>query len=415
MARIRMRVALVVGSLLLGVLGPGGGNGAGGAGVARGDSTMSWGILSSDVEGTPAVLASDLRVFRRVLGLGDAEFDALEALHDAYVTRLEREGREVREFCTAVVEEAQLKGDSSVLGPAQERVEAWAARKGEMDRRFLEDVRVLLTAEQEGRWPLVEREMRRLKRMGDGRLHGESVDLIRLASGMGVEADGAGPIAEVLERYSRELDAALVRRDRRLEEAREDGFEELIGRDPDRARAIYERCLEARRAVRDANWRHMRLLAARLGEERGARLERRFFERAFWRLTQPTVAERYVEAALELPDLGDGQRARIEAMLDEYEPARDGILREMGEILMDRELELPAELSKDGQGPPRVEQPGVPLDGDDPFQELRVERWELDKAFREDVASVLRERQRAAMPNLARHAIFRAPSGGVRL
>lgn len=386
------------------------------AGRGWADSTTTWGILSDDDVGTPAVLGPDLEAFRRVLVLGEAEFEALVTLHEAYADRLRSEGDEVRRFCTAIIEEAQIKQDSSLLSPAQERASAWRSRKHELDETFLEDVRVLLTAEQEGRWALVEREMRRLKRVAAGRLHGEGVDLIRLAAGMGIDAGTSERVAGVLERYSVDLDRALVRRDRRLEEGEEEGFQELIESDPARARSVYERCLEARREVRDVNWRYVGLLASEVGDEaRAGRLRRTFFEQSFPTLTRATVAERYVEAALALGSLSEAQGAEIGRLLGAYEEGRDAIQRRQGEILMERELMLPAALSKDGEGPPRPGAPGIPLAEDDPLQELRVERWELDTRFRSRVEAVLSEEQRAAIPNLAGHAVFRLAGDWVRL
>ena len=47
---------------------------------------------------------------------------------------------------------------------------------------FIEDLRVLLTKEQEARWPLVERELSRLKKMADGRIAGEKGDVVRMVA-----------------------------------------------------------------------------------------------------------------------------------------------------------------------------------------------------------------------------------------
>lgn len=47
---------------------------------------------------------------------------------------------------------------------------------------------------------------------------------------------------------------------------------------------------------------------------------------------------------------------------------------------------------------------------------LRVDRWEIDRAFREKVSEVLTEAQRAAMPHFGGQAVFRTGGGyGVRL
>lgn len=381
-----------------------------GGGLA--EVTSSWGILSASDAGTPAVLSSDLVVFRRVLGLSDEEFGALRALHDAYAHRLASEGREVRRYCTAIVEEAQIKHDSGLLEPAQKRVQEWRERKEALDKQFLDDVRVLLTAEQEQRWPLVEREMRRLKQMGRGRLHGESVDLIRLADAQGIDVDGTPRVADILDRYSRDLDRALVRRDQRLDEANSSGYYDLIDTDPAQARAIYERCLEARRDVRDVNRRYVRELAGALDDHAAARLRRRFFELSFPYLVRPTVAERCAEAAAALPGLSDAQKQRLTALRKAYEPDRDAILEKQGAILLERELLTPGAIAKEGEPAGKPQNPGVPLPEDDPLQRLRVQRWELDKAYREKVESVLTDRQRESLPSFAEHATFVAPGGG---
>src|SRR3954464_12538360 len=86
----------------------------------------------------------------------------------------------IKEFVSAQIERAEIMEDATHINDVYKKLGEWRTRSEQVKKAFLDDLKSLLSKEQEARWPIVERELRRLKQVGSGKLSGESVDLVRL-------------------------------------------------------------------------------------------------------------------------------------------------------------------------------------------------------------------------------------------
>ncbi len=364
-------------------------------------SMMSLYIFDKQTAFAPELSRADLAVFARVLVLSDDERRAMHDLYDALAATMAQEGREVREFCAEYVERSELLQDQRVLEPATKRIEAWGERAKQLEASFLVDLRVLLTREQESRWPILERELRRLKRVGAGRLTGESVDLIRILGEVSSTGGPSPALAEILERYSGDLDRALVARDT-LIERESNAFGALIKEDPQAAMALFDRARRLRAAVREVNARYTRLIAAELPPDAAAAFRDRVFGASNPSLRDPTRGERYIRAAGELA-LSSEQAERVRAVIAEYDAARRRLLDRMAAAEWEHAYHtLPYSLAEAlGQVPEgevnyfRAFGPGK----DHPLTALRLERYELDRAARAKIDALLTPEQRWSLPD----------------
>lgn len=369
-------------------------------------SSMSTSFIS-EAAFSPDLSRMDLEVFVRVLSLKPDEQRAMHDLYQAYADTLKVEGAGVRAYCGNVIEESEIMGDQRLLAPAEHQMGEWEKRAEALKKGFIEDLRVLLTKEQEARWPLVERELRRLKTVREGRIAGESVDLVRMVAEVPEAARASAAIPQLLERYSEDLDRALVARAATLESSNKD-FHELVKADPKKARQSFDIAYRARAAVRDVNERYVRQIADELSPEAREKFKADVFNKSYPPLVRPTRGEKYIRAAGELASLTAEQKGPIKDLIKRYEADRWALLRRAAEAARAAEPDqVPADLAfAIGLAP--AEPRGFQAEGlppDSPAAKLKRERWELDKSARGKIDALLTAAQKAALPDLASDSV----------
>ncbi|MFN7885292.1 MAG: hypothetical protein ACK5Q4_07505, partial [Phycisphaerae bacterium] len=154
------------------------------AALAAGQN-LSIGMSDPYEQFSPELEQRDITLFTRVLQLSPAEAQAVQALYDGYYNGLREKARELSEKTEAALEEAQTLGDQARARLPRDDYEATTKR---MTTEFLQELQSMLTAQQAGRWPVAEREMRRRKRIGSGQYPGENVDVVRLVEDVAAEA-----------------------------------------------------------------------------------------------------------------------------------------------------------------------------------------------------------------------------------
>ncbi|MEX2218029.1 MAG: hypothetical protein WD749_04650 [Phycisphaerales bacterium] len=365
--------------------------------------SMSMGLYNEEGSFRPDLSLRDLKVIARVLALSPDEERALSDLYSGYAAALQGEGAEVREFVSAEIERAEIMENTGELEKARTRVREWTRRSEQIKTTFLEDLRSLLSREQEGRWPIVERELRRLKLIGTGRLSGESVDLVRLTEDV-LGAPPTAELGELLNRYSEELDRALVAREALLKEEGKEFSEKLRG-EPLRAKAVWDRAQEARGRVRDLNERYARQIASQLSPGQKAAFEQKLFDQSYPVLVRSTRAEQYLKDACELDSLAGDQAARLSATRAKYEADRRAFLNRTAAAWRHYEADakpdwLAIALGERIEGEKHIQQyNGAWLPESHPLSQSRRERLALDVAMRKAVDAVLTPEQRTSVPS----------------
>ncbi len=362
-------------------------------------SVMTQGVYSDQSSFQPTLSASDLKIVVRVLGLGKPETQAVEDLYQGYAVALRTEGGEVRDFVNGEIERAQAMQNVGLLEPARKRVNQWETRSEQLRKSFLEDLKSLLSRDEEARWPIVERELRRIKHIGDGRLAGESVDLVRLTEDA-LGGPPSGELAELLNRYSGEIDHALVARERFLEE-KNTAFREAIKNDLGAAKAMWDEAQRVRGAVRDINDRYSRQIGEQLPVGVRAKFQRQVFDLSYPALIHPTLADGYLKDVGELDSLTGEQRSRFTTIKTKYESDRAALLARGAAAWRQFEPDNKPEALVVGERPadPRHQlYTGAWLDESHPLVKYRQERLVLDRALRDSLDAVLTAEQKAAVP-----------------
>lgn len=363
--------------------------------------TMSTGLYSDEGSFRPDLSPGDLKVIERVLGLDAAEKQALDELYSGYSTTLRNEGSEVRDFVNGEIERAQMMQNANLLDKAQKRLAEWGSHSEKVKRTFLDDLKSLLSKDQEARWPIVERELRRIRLVGGGRLSGENVDLVRLTE----EVMGIPPtadLAELLNRYSGELDHALVARNEFLA-SKSQKFSDSMTTNPAAAKETWEESQRVRGNVRDINDRYARMIAEQLPAEKRAEFQRRVFSQTYPAIVRPTLVEEYLKDAAEVATLTAGQRSQIAAIRSRYEVDRTALMAKGGVAWRqfeaeDKPQQLAEALGERAKDPSSQLFTGAWLPDTHPLIRYRRDRLVLDQALRASLDGVLTTEQKNSAP-----------------
>lgn len=375
-------------------------------GASAQSGSMAMSIMNDEQTFAPELSRGDLEVFKRVLSLKDEEVRAMEDLYGAYSNTLKEEGVAVRAFVAKAVEEAEVMADQRLLDPAQKRLQEWDKRSTQLKTTFMSDLKSLLTRDQEARWPIVERELRRIKGLRWGRIPGEQPDLVMMVEELPGGAQRSGALGDLLERYSQDLDRVIVARTQFLEK-HSDSFRDLIKSDPQEAKRVFDQATRVREGVAGVNERYLREMCAELPAKQAQELRDRFFRDSYPLLAKGTRGERYILAAGKLGSLSSDQRGQVDGILAEYDRDRRVILAKMAEIIREeRTTELPEDLQKALTPPPadakeHVNSWAAGLPEGHPLLKLRRARFDLDRSVREKLDALLTAEQRSQLPDQA--------------
>jgi len=185
---------------------------AAGVAVAQRGS-MSMGVFDASSAFAADFSPRDIKVLIRVLKLNADEEAAVRALYDGYVTALHAKGESIRAEISEVIERAEAMNDSSIMDTSRTKQDEFSREAAAMKKGFLDDLHALFSREQETRWPIVEREIARMKAIGGGRLFGESIDLVDMVERVLPEASKDARVSDQLEAYATSMQKALAARD----------------------------------------------------------------------------------------------------------------------------------------------------------------------------------------------------------
>ncbi|MHC4990904.1 MAG: coiled-coil domain-containing protein [Planctomycetota bacterium] len=403
----------------------------------------------------PELLRRDLRLISEQLELDEAQRSIVEALLRDYEKSFEAEadkmrqrmselrprdeqseqqrerrreiGARFREIFTAMREAREQGGDPEMLRKLEAEAAELRERMGELrppmpegedlqrlresidrlsrewrgDRRrlrgdFMSGVQAVLTEEQLRRWDEFERTLRRLKSLPRSRLSGESVDMLALLRDLGIARNATVDLEMLMDDYARELDAALVRRDEHLEESRTATILAMLERDMQAATAVARHDGAVRAAIVEVNEQYAGTIPTLLDEQQAATFSRRYRERAFPRIFEPTTTKRAFAAALEM-ELEEEVRAAVEAL--RYEHARD--LDSANErLLRITRADEPRRAERQIQRwlGRMIGQERSRSDDDDPIDEAYRSRRQMEDRYRDQLESLLPPEEAAQLP-----------------
>lgn len=383
------------------------------ASAARGQMMFA-DSLGGARSGAP-VTAEELDKYARILALDADQAEAARMLFesvDLEFAESERAAAETRRALLEQAREAQQQGKQPDISLFREKLPAIAREQREtfdrLETQFFDDLRTILTPEQANRWVGVERQRRRDRNLGAGRLAGESVDLIELSQEVGIPPESRSEIDPLLNRYELDLDRALLARDESLSVVRElmGGVELGLGAPPApgrmadvmgsdefaKARADAQ---DARRALRDVNNRYARQIASALPPEPGARFDEAYRAASFPRVFREPYFERALGDASRFADLTEAQRAEIDSIRAAWEREAGTLNTRWADAIRNAEDEQGVDASMPPQQLARL---AAARGETSPIADAWTARKELESRMLDRLKGVLSDAQRDRLP-----------------
>jgi len=288
---------------------PGGGGGRRGGG---GMGQMMGAQMDAPLE------AADLERIAKLVGLSKDQQEAANALLSGYMPEFQTKADEQRKLMDELREQFRETRDPSIWQDAAPKFQAFAKYRDGWEQKVLADVSGLLSPEQSGSWPRVERMRRREGTMQQSFVAGERVDLVRLVEGLELSKEQMSDVQPTIEAYELELDRDLAERNKAREEAMGQAAELMRNGEMDRLQEMFSANREKSVKVRDVNRKFARQLQNLVPVEKQGKFDGEFKKQSFPMVYREYYPVRALDAAVAMPELEATQRDAIGAVRETY-------------------------------------------------------------------------------------------------
>ena len=340
-------------------------------------------------------LRRDIVLFQQGLTLDDSQRAIVDALYGDYEQAFEDGLARMRKRIEDMREELQSQDVDRVLRIVFKPIEDWSVEKRGLGQQFMENVKVILTPEQQEQWPKFERFIFREKNLSKGTLSGESLNLFYVVRDMGLNEPEMLVVQPVLDQYDVALDEALHNRQKALVSNQSDMLKSFSEQNSAVSLAILQRQIDMKIAVRDINDQFVDRLAEAMPEARREEFRQKALERAYPRIFRPTPVQLIIKTARELEGLSPSVLESVVSLEAGYLDA----LKQMNQQLValerqwqPREERLRAEAFAQrmaGQQPSEIQD-----ETRDPF----MRRDELSRDYTRQLKAILTDAQFSQLP-----------------
>lgn len=350
----------------------------------------------------------------RILGLDETQKAAARELMDGTAAANRTASDEMRVAMKAFSEKMQeaqkgggLQSIQKILGEEMPKITgAYIEKRAELERQFFEDLKGMLTAQQAEKMPEVERFRRRETQLRSGME--TFVDVLDVLDSLKISRESPSELADATRAYEMDVDRLLMERQRLAKES-QDALQKTAGSfDFAAMEKAQEPLKENGKAIRELGKSSSMKIAGLLPEDQKVAFELEMKRRQFPRVYREPHVAKALEAALALSDLDEEQRRSLKALKEQYQ-------REAAPLNRAWEKALEANAG----GPMRVVmRQGGGIEGaelmDDPekgITEAKQARTDLDSAIESKLKGLLREEQRAKLPEKRPDRPGRGPFG----
>ncbi len=340
-----------------------------------------------------------VQTYATLVAMDQQQTDAALALQEGYAESHKSLSKKFQENMQKIQEEFQDTQDMSVF---QKKMPKMAMEFGkqmdDLEKGFLGDLKALLSAEQEAKWPRVERMRRRESNLRFAIVSGQAVDLVDVARDLKVDT-GDPNLADQFERYELEMDKSLAVIEKWGKEQQdewannEDAFDfAKMNEMMERAQKTMQQMSDMAKGVRDVNRQYTRTITPLLPADRQGVFDLEVKRRSFPRVYRTPWATKAIAAADGFADLTPDQKATLAEIGQGYERELSAANARWAEKIEARE-----------------EKTGGPLmammrmgDGDDPagdaVSEARQARKDLDDRYEAKLRQLLSADQQSRLP-----------------
>lgn len=238
-----------------------------------------------------------------------------EARQKFFSERMSKMGEEMAAERKATGADLETK---AVMEEIVAEINRWAAEKAAFKQVVISGIEATLADNQAANWPKFQRFLRREKSMDNAILSGEATNLFVVMDEAGVSQTSIDGSAKILDDYELQLDNALVSRDSFIDQSDPKMMRTVLDGDIAAAKAIAERQIALRKAVREVNDQFRTSIVGAMPAEDGAKFNQAALAAAFRRIYRQTRTTEMFTKALELADLSADARTSISALQVAY-------------------------------------------------------------------------------------------------
>jgi Spy/CpxP family protein refolding chaperone len=339
---------------------------------------------------TPGVGARQFKQYAELLNLSPDQRSAGEELFSAYEREYRGISKRMQEVNKSIQEEYDNDDEIDIWREVWPKVIKNFLKKTEkLDKGFMDDLRALLDAGQQSRWPQVERLHRRQTTLNHGTRPGEQIDLIDIVQGMRMDPAALQSVNPLLEQYAADLDRELVARDKFIDNSMDRFFDGWTNWDQEKMKQLYSEMNKLSQKIVDVNHTYARQIQGVLPADLQEPFDLRVKQRMFPRVYRKTFAARVIETALALPDLDPGQREGVKGIRETFERESTAINDKWAAGLEEQEARRRENPSPWGWGG----------DDDPKIVEARKQRKDLEKKTVDSISAILTAEQRKKLPD----------------
>lgn len=355
--------------------------------VSVGDSVGERGLIST----------RGFDAYCRILALDDAQRAAARDLMEGAAAANRAAADELRASMKAMSEkmgEAKKDGFEAIQKMLSEDMpaitEKYSSKRSALEKQFFDDLQGLLTPQQASKFPAVERHRRRETGLRGGPMAGGSPDLIDLLDTLKIDAS-KGELSEAVARYEAEVDRLLIDRDRLAKEQEGELRKRMKAFDPEGIENAQKPMRDNEAATREVTRLSAKKIADLVPANRKAEFEAAFRRREFPRVYKDPYLTKALDAAMAFSDLDAPQKQSLQDLKAQYQ-------REAAPL---NDAWAKAIEANRGGGMMRVvvREGGIPEpDGQQPIDDARKARTNLDETFEKRLGGILRDEQRSRLP-----------------
>ncbi len=350
------------------------------------------GMMGSGMEIDASVTRRGLDAYAKILGLDADQKDAARELLNGNKAANKTLREEFQAKMKALTEKAQENQDWSVF---QKEMPALGKELGEkvekVEKSFFDDLKALLSPEQEGKWVKVERHRRREQYLMFGLVSGMSVNLVDALEKSKVDLAKSTELSEIVEKYETDLDRMLVEYKNYAE-----GEQKKMMDDPQAAMTKWQGFMkdiqDKGRSVRDLHRDFARKMSPLLSDEARATFTSEINRRSFPKVYKPSYTSQALAAAAAFPDLEAAQKDSVNDLKARYEKDLTVKNEAWARAIEAQEEKAGGKLSV------MMNSWGGGTEGKEAVSDARKARKELDDASLDKLKELLKEEQRNKLP-----------------
>ncbi|MFM9996094.1 MAG: hypothetical protein ACKVU4_09870 [Phycisphaerales bacterium] len=370
-------------------------------GSARAQFGMMGGA-DANMMGQFKIARSNLEGYAKLLGLDKDQSDAMLALHEGYTEQYEALTKGFQTDMEKIQEEFEDTQDITVFQKQMPKIGAAFGEKMEsLEKGFLADLRALLTPQQDEQWPRIERMRLRESALRFSMISGQGVDLVDVLGDLKIDAAANPDLTDQLGRYELDLDKTLKSFEKWGKDQQKQFLDDENAFDMSKMNEMMKKVEEMMKemarlsmAIRDVNRQYARTILPMLAGDTQDRFDQEVKRRSFPRVYKRSWVTKAVGSAGGFADLSGDQQTQLAELRAAYE-------RELA-AANDRWAAAITEKEEKSGGSMMAMMQSMMGGGDasqnDPVNEARKARKDLDGRYKDKLNALLSGEQQARLP-----------------